>query len=73
MTAQPQRRTTRKTHLDASAVTVEVALLARAGHLEQQAGEALGTQQPGSELLSGTVLAGIAQEFRALADELHWH
>jgi hypothetical protein len=34
MSAQPQRRTQRKTHLDASVVPVERALLARAAALE---------------------------------------
>jgi hypothetical protein len=74
----PQRRAQRKTHLDASAVPVERALLARADDLETLALSARGA----SAAIGGPVLAkdhmtpdladAVAAEFRSLAEELHW-
>ena len=73
---QPKRREQRRTHLDASAVPVERALLARAAAL---------TAEPGYEvrevvacervvpMMSVTERAWLAGEFRTLAEELHWH
>jgi hypothetical protein len=69
----PKRLGQRRTHLDAGVVPVERALLERAGVLDQRAQGILVDPDAGAELLTGTVLAGIAQEFRALAEELHWH
>ena len=74
----PPRRTQRKTHLDASVVPVERALLARAEDLENLALSARGASAAhGFEVLAkdnltaGTASA-VAVEFRALAEELHW-
>lgn len=74
----PQRRATRKTHLDASVVPVEMALLARAEDLDNLALTARGA----SAAVGGPVLVregmthetaqAIADEFHALAEELHW-
>jgi hypothetical protein len=50
----------RKTHLDASVIPVEKSFLARAEALEQS-------------LAVPTVAAWLAAEYRALAEELHWH
>jgi hypothetical protein len=62
--AEPKRRENRRTHLDASVVPVERALLARAGELEQPVDTA-----ERIDMIKFTVAA----EFRALAEELHWH
>jgi hypothetical protein len=81
-TPQPPRREQRKTHLDASVVPVERALLARAG----QVGSDLGTVRRElrvhgiterdarglTEVIANSVAAIVAAEFRALAEELHW-
>ena len=77
--ADPKRREQRRTHLDASVVPVERALLARADDLENLALSARGA----SAAVGGPVLVregvthqaaqAIADEFRALAEELHWH
>jgi len=59
----PPRREQRRTHLDASVVPVERALVARAEKLEDQSRKTDG----------GNVnYLFIAAEFRALAEELHW-
>lgn len=63
---EPSRRDLRRTHLDASVVPVERALLARAGVLEG------GEQQPGETDIAFGMGLLLAQEFRALAEELHW-
>ena len=65
MTAAPRRREVRRTHLDAHAVPVERALLARATRLSER-GTAM---QPGPE---ADVLLTISAEFAELAEELHW-
>lgn len=65
---EPQRRELRRTHLDASVVPVERALLARAEALQAEA-EALAS---GDTDLLGGVKAMFAAEFRELAEELHY-
>lgn len=69
----PQRKAARKTHLDASVVPVEQALLGRAAELEQSAAQpaALG-DSPAEALFIVRVREQVAAEFRALAEELHW-
>jgi hypothetical protein len=82
MAPQPQRREQRKTHLDASVVPMERALLARAADMESAsatfrqaasapplAGDEAAAQ---SALARAAVLDVTASEFRALAEELHW-
>jgi hypothetical protein len=59
---EPQRRTQRRTHLDASVVPVERALLARAQVLESGADD--DNAEPAWPFL--------AAEFRELAEELHY-
>jgi hypothetical protein len=56
----PQRRETRKTHLDASVVPVEQALLARADALDKR-----------TQHIEEIPWSQVAAEFRALAEELH--
>ena len=63
----PPRRDKPKAHLDASVVPVERALLARAGVLEA---EYIRQDKPTD--LQNLVLLHTAQEFRALAEELHY-
>lgn len=63
---EPPRRTQRKTHLDASTVPVERALLARAA-LVQETGSHL---PPGT--VEGLVLLMFAAQLTELAEELHW-
>jgi hypothetical protein len=72
MPAQPRRRPVRNPHLDAHIVPVERALIARAEVMDERAKDILGDPDAGADLLTGTVLAGMAQEFRALAEECHW-
>jgi hypothetical protein len=69
---EPKRRELRRTHLDASVVPVERALLARADELAFAGQTALDNEEGGAEVLLGTVRAAIGQEFRAMAEELHW-
>ena len=57
----PKRREKRNTHLDASAVPVERALLARAAVLDQEAADA-----------EVATVSWLADEFRKLAEELHY-
>lgn len=66
-TPQPQRREQRRTHLDASVVPVERALLARAGALDESAAA---PPEPSPDEVRAEKL--IADEFRALAEELHY-
>lgn len=61
----PKRREQRKTHLDASAVPVERAFLARAAVLEEEA------DKPDNQVAE-SILNIVAGEFRDLAEELHW-
>lgn len=70
--AEPKRRDQRRTHLDASAVPVERALLARAAVLDDRAGTASGQPQLGIGPDDARLLHGVASEFRALAEELHY-
>jgi hypothetical protein len=82
MAPEPQRREHRKTHLDASVVPVEQALLARAADLEsssmtfRQAVEqsTFGDDQAAAEFAVTTAAAHgvMANEFRRLAEELHY-
>jgi hypothetical protein len=69
MANDPRRREQRRTHLDASVVPVERALLARAESLETSA-EAL--NQLAIAAPTAVILANVAAEFRALAEELHF-
>lgn len=62
----PRRREQRRTHLDASTVPVERALIARAQGLAARAAP----MPPGSD--TSHILLTIAAEYTALAEELHW-
>lgn len=66
-----QRRTSRKTHLDASVVPVEQALLARAEQLSRSAKVEEITADLASEA-NRAIYRAMAREFRYLAEELHW-
>ncbi len=57
-------------HLDASVVHVERAFLARAEELEAIASRAPETHEVGPR--AAEVFSLMANEFRALAEELHW-
>ncbi len=79
--AEPKRREQRRTHLDASVVPVERALLARAGeigsHLDvaRRAARVHGLDEGAAALIGAvadTAAEIIATEFRDLAEELHW-
>lgn len=72
--AQPPRREQRRTHLDASAVPVERAYLARAGVLEGHAADYERDVMEPDGALPEFIEAKLtlAREFRALAEELHW-
>lgn len=70
MTA-PLRRTVRLAHLGAHIVPVEQALLIRAAQLEDEAADPQPTPAGQPDRTPG-VLAIIADEFRALAGELHY-
>jgi len=63
--AAPRRREQRRAHLDAPAVPVELALLARAEKLESVPEGAIETENILREFL--------AAEYRFMAEELHWH
>ena len=65
---EPKRREQRRTHLDASAVPVERALLARAEELHEAASDAADDEQR----LAHVVAATLGTEFERLAEELHW-
>jgi hypothetical protein len=79
----PRRLEKRRPHLDAATVPVERALLARAADMESASatfGEAskrppLADDVPAAEFARNRsfVLEVMAGEFRALAEELHWH
>lgn len=73
MTTPPRRtEAQRKRHLDASVVPVERALLERAGVLDGRAADAPGHPELGIGPADARVLRGVAAEFRALAEELHF-
>ena len=78
-TPAPKRREQRRTHLDASAVPVERALLARAGEIgsdyaaARKAARVHGVQSDMAEVIADAMAEPVATEFRALAEELHWH
>jgi hypothetical protein len=88
MAREPQRREQRRTHLDASVVPVERALLARAATLETEevngayraeirkaarvAGMGPGESTEITEALVCVVRAAVAEQLRALAEELHF-
>ena len=63
--SEPRRREVRRTHLDASVMPAERALLARAQHLDEL--EKDHADQPGA-----FSPADLAAQFRSLAEELHW-
>ena len=73
------RRIQRRTHLDASVLPVEQALLHRASDLEnlamsaRGAGAAIGKAVYAKDNLPHEAASAIAAEFRLLAEELHWH
>ena len=69
MAAGPKRRTVRLAHLNAAAVPIEQALLARAEVLEQQIRDQKVKDPAPLQVLIAGQLAG---EFRDLAEELHW-
>lgn len=66
----PARREFRRTHLDASVVPVERAFLARADALAAEAAR-LRDQGRANGPLAG-ICYGLGDEFRQLAEELHW-
>lgn len=70
--SSPQRRDKPKTHLDASTVPVERALLARAAVLDERAASAPEHPELGIGPDDARLLHGVAAEFRALAEELHY-
>lgn len=65
MTAQPKRREVRRPHLDAAAVPVERALLARADGADCQ----IDNQ---TDPATAAAYEVVRDEFRALAEELHY-
>ena len=70
MAPQPPRREQRRTHLDASVVPVERALIARATALEAEASSAFVADDLAAELVH--TKRAVAAEFRALAEELRY-
>lgn len=76
--ADPKRREFRRTHLDASVVPVERALLARASGIgsdyaaARKAARTHGVQSDMAEVIADAMAELVATEFRALAEELHW-
>jgi uncharacterized membrane protein len=71
-TPVPLRREQRRTHLDASVVPVERALLARAAEIQSELDARADEPVTDSLLMRATVLDVMASEFRALAEELHF-
>lgn len=71
---RPTRRTDlqRVKHLDAHIQPVEDALLARAAILDERAAAAPENPELGISPEDARLLRGVASEFRALADELHY-
>lgn len=67
MAREPQRRDEPR-HLDAAIVPLERALIARAKTLETMAGSEVAVS---TDPADAVIMARIATEFRALADELH--
>ena len=85
MASEPQRREVRRTHLDASAVPVERALLARADAIESRIVTSHNVEwttdvqavrdavtKAAEDEGRNAVARIVAGEFRALAEELHW-
>lgn len=78
-TPAPKRREQRRTHLDASVVPVERALLARADLIgsdyaaARRAARVHGVQSDMAEVIADAMAGLVAAEFRALAEELHFH
>lgn len=72
MAPEPQRRQQRKTHLDASVVPVERALIARAGELDKQAEALMSDLGTPTQELGAGIRRILASEFRSLAEELHY-
>ena len=78
-TPAPKRREQRRTHLDASVVPVERALLARAevtgaelGYF-RQAGRAAGVEDFKTlDAMAHAMAAVLKREYEQLAEELHW-
>ena len=70
-TPAPKRREQRRTHLDASVVPVERALLARADTLEQAIRDEMGGGAA-VNMIRVTAADIVADEFRMLAEALHW-
>lgn len=72
--SEPQRRTERRKHLEASVVPVERALLARAGAISESVMEVFSAagDTVTAETLAAHIRLDVAQEFRTLAEELHW-
>lgn len=70
--ADPKRREQRRTHLDASVVPVERALLARAVVLDGRSDTAPDHPELGIGPAEARLLHETASEFRALAEELHY-
>lgn len=75
MSAAPRRLEKRRAHIDAAAVPIERALIARAEALEES--EPVATLEAGPE--AAAMLQAVqhshrfvAAEFRRLAEELHW-
>lgn len=74
----PARRDQRRTHLDASAVPVERALLARADSPEPvassliEAAHAAGITDQQLDIITDIVSCMVFNQFRLLAEELHW-
>ena len=77
-TPAPRRRDVRRTHLDASVVPVERALLARADAIAADHGPLrVAARQHGipseiADMLADALAIVVASEFRALAEELHF-
>ena len=70
-TPAPKRREQRRTHLDASVVPVERALLARADTLDQAARDEI-SRGVAVNMIRVTAADLVADEFRMLAEALHW-
>lgn len=76
LASEPPRRTQRNKHLDASIVPVERALLERAEFLSARASQRNSINEAfiienGPDIESALDVR-VAEEFRALADELHY-
>lgn len=69
----PRRLEKRRPHLDAQVVPVERALLARAEVLEREVAEGREFIPEDHPERTPDALRLVAAEFRALAEEFHWH